>query len=93
MNESCQICNDNIEAKNIWLCKLHAVVLSELIKQNKIIHKDEINFSYHCQICGEWEGRKIVEYIDKNIEYGNYGFFCEYCVEKSIVYYNKNKED
>jgi hypothetical protein len=64
---NCFICGEKIEAG--YLCEKHAKELYELLtaKKNTIQQPD---FRYHCQICGEYENRIIVEYP-------RYGYFCD----------------
>lgn len=63
----CFICDKELEAG--FLCDKHAIQLYECLKSDKhTIHQPD--FRYHCQLCGEFENRIIVEYPE-------YGYFCD----------------
>jgi hypothetical protein len=64
---ACFICNK--ESKNVYLCEEHVKELyANLVNgQGRV---EEPSFSHHCNICGEYENRIIIEHSDN-------GYFCD----------------
>lgn len=75
----CYICNKKLEKG--YLCKEHALELKEMLGKriNIIEHPD---WKYHCQICGEHEGKIMVEYP-------NYGYYCDTDINEACDNYLK----
>ena len=86
MKEKCIICNKELFQKDIYLCKKHTACLSVILdngkyngKQYKRIEKTE--FKHHCEICGEYKNRVIVNYPDPF-------FICSMCIKSAKKKYN-----
>lgn len=77
----CHICSNEIE-NGFYLCKEHACDLYKLLLQRKGIIKNP-DWKYHCQICGQFEGREIIDYQP-------IGYFCDIDIKEEWEKYNKS---
>jgi hypothetical protein len=75
----CFICNK--ESKHVHLCEEHAKELyANLVNgQRRVV---EPSFSHHCNICGEYENRIIIEQSDN-------GYFCDIDIIEAYMAYSK----
>jgi hypothetical protein len=64
------------ELKQGYLCKEHARELKEALRKKENI-VDKPTFAYHCQVCGEFEGRGVIVEHPPGLD------FCQKCIEES----------
>lgn len=78
----CFICS--AEIKKGYLCKKHADELYEMLVNKKNIVSNP-DWRYHCQLCGEFQNRIIIEYPSQ-------GPFCDKdIIEEWESYHKGNK--
>jgi len=67
MRMKCFLCSTKLDLG--YLCKAHAEELKRMLDLKiNLIEKPE--WKHHCDLCGEYKHRKMVEY-------GSYAYFCD----------------
>jgi hypothetical protein len=79
----CYICSKKLPDETFNLCREHAQILYDMLnnEQNLIV---DLDWRYHCLICGEYEDRTMVEYSG--------GYFCDKDIREEWEKYQKIDE-
>jgi hypothetical protein len=86
VEESCLICKKALEEqKEIYLCREHTLAAQEVLVSGKYQDREygvytNPEFKHHCNICGEWEGRVIINYPEWNL-------LCDVCIKSAKAAY------
>lgn len=85
MKEKCMICSKILNTESIYLCENHTFELNRSLKNESIVIS-EPSEREHCQICGEYEDRRIINYM-------NWFYACNICIEYAYdAYMNKDNK-
>jgi hypothetical protein len=80
---TCYICGAPLTIEGVWLCKEHAFEIKKKFDDNSPHSVKNPDFAYHCQICGEWENRVILNDPD-------WMYTCNVCMKTAVNAYLVN---